>query len=93
MNIKINPVRAYDNILLFDVIEETMGFGERIHQAAQQYVINKQELIEDYIYKNLETSVLQAMKLKIENELMSRKLKEQTNDKRRRNCILQSKCN
>ena len=81
MHIKINPVRVDDNVLSFDVIEETMGFGERIHQATQQYVIKKQELIEDYIYKSLKTSTLQTMKLKIENELLYRELKEQTDDR------------
>lgn len=81
MNIKINPVRVDDNVLSFDVIEETISFGERTHQAAQQYIIKKQELIEDYIYKSLKTSTLQTMKLKIENELLYRELKEQTNEK------------
>lgn len=37
-------------------------------------IIKKAELIDDFIYKNLDTHILQAMKLKIENELMQRNL-------------------
>lgn len=77
MNIRISPVQVDENIFAFDVIEEAEGFGNKLQQAAQHYAIKKQELIEDFIYKNLETNVLQAMKLKIENELMGRYLKEQ----------------
>ena len=33
------------------------------------------KMLEDYIYKNIPTNVLQGMKLKIENELMERTLK------------------
>lgn len=79
--VKISPVRVDDNILAFGVIEETKGFADRIHQLQTQYVIKKQELIEDFIYKNLETNILETMKVKIENELLDRKLKEQTNEK------------
>ena len=78
IRVKISPVRVDDNILAFDVIEETKGCADRIHQLQTQYVIKKQELIEDFIYKNLETNILETMKLKIENELLDRKLKERT---------------
>lgn len=33
------------------------------------------KMLEDYIYKNIPTNILQGMKLKIENELMERTLK------------------
>ena len=46
--VKISPVRVDDNILAFGVIEETKGFADRIHQLQTQYVIKKQELIEDF---------------------------------------------
>lgn len=81
IRIKISPVRVDDNIFAFDVIKETKGFADRIQQLQTQYFIKKQELIEDFIYKNLETNILETMKVKIENELLDRKLKEQTNEK------------
>ena len=68
IRVKISSVRV-------DVIEETKGFADRIQQLQTQYVIKKQELIEDFIYKNLETNILETMKVKIENELLDRKLK------------------
>ena len=37
-------------------------------------MIKYANLIDDYIYKNIPTNVLQGMKLKIENELMERTL-------------------
>ena len=43
---------------------------------ATQYILEYRKLIEDFAYKNIPTSILQAMKLKIENELTERKLKE-----------------
>ena len=76
IRIKISPVRIDDNIFAFDVVEEAKGFDNRIHQSQMQYAIKKQELLEDFIYKNLETNILEAMKVKIENELLDRKLKE-----------------
>ena len=75
IRVKISSVRVDDNIFAFDVIEETKGFADRIQQLQTQYVIKKQELIEDFIYKNLETNILETMKVKIENELLDRKLK------------------
>lgn len=82
--VKISRVRVDDNILAFNVIEETKGFADRIHQLQTQYFIKKQELIEDFIYKNLETNILETMKVKIENELLDRKLKDQTNERNRK---------
>lgn len=41
---------------------------------ATQYILEYRKLIEDFAYKNIPTNVLQGMKLKIENELMERKL-------------------
>ena len=34
------------------------------------------KMLDDFIYKNIPTNILQGMKLKIENELLERKLKE-----------------
>lgn len=55
-------------------IKETNYINE-VHRQFLQHEIKKQELLEDFVYKNLETSILQAMKLKIENELFERILK------------------
>jgi len=59
-------------------IEETLkplysGMQEQI----TKYVIDKNRFVEDLIYKNLETSVLQEMKLKIEQELLDRKMRDE----------------
>ena len=54
----------------------TFGVNDKITKMATNYIVEKNKLIEDYIYKNLETHTLELMKLKIENELLERKLKE-----------------
>lgn len=59
----------------------TFGVSDKIAKMATNHIVEKNKLIEDYIYKNLDTNVLEAMKLKIENELLERRLKEQTNEK------------
>lgn len=41
-----------------------------------QYILDYRRLVEDFMYKNIPTHILKAMKLKIENELIERKLKE-----------------
>lgn len=63
----------------FAVVENTpehLVLLEKMNEAAQNFILEKSKLLDDYIYKNLETSVLQGMKLKIENELFERRLKE-----------------
>lgn len=60
-------------------IKET-NYIDEVHQQFLQHEIKKQELIEDFVYKNLETYILQAMKLKIENELFERRLKRGRNN-------------
>lgn len=67
------------NKINFAVVENTperLVIQERMNKAVQNFMMKKAELLDDYIYKNLETSVLQGMKLKIENELLERRLKE-----------------
>lgn len=62
----------------FEVVKNTperLVLQEKINEIAQNFMIKKAKLLDDYIYKNLETSILQGMKLKIENELLERKLK------------------
>lgn len=54
----------------FDIIQNNNLSG-----IVQEYAIRYAELLNDYIYKNIPTNVLQGMKLKIENELMERTLK------------------
>ena len=54
----------------------TFGVSDKIAQMATNHIVEKNRLIEDYIYKNLETHILELMKLKIENELLERRLKE-----------------
>lgn len=63
----------------FAVVENTperLVLLEKINETAQNFMLEKAKLLDDYIFKNLETSVLQGMKLKIENELLERRLKE-----------------
>lgn len=60
-------------------IKET-NYIDEVHLQFLQHEIKKQELIEDFVYKNLETNILQAMKLKIENELFERRLKGERNN-------------
>ena len=54
----------------FDILE----FND-LHRVVQEHVIRYAQLLDDYIYKNIPSNVLQGMKLKIENELMERRLK------------------
>lgn len=61
------------------LIEERLG--ESRDRFCTQMLIKKQQLVDDFIYKRLETNVLSAMKVKIENELLERRMKEsKTND-------------
>ena len=53
----------------------TFGVSDKIAKMTTNYIVEKNKLIEDYIYKNLDTNVLKAMKLKIENELLERRLR------------------
>lgn len=53
------------------------GVRDKITKMITNHIVEKNKLIEDFIYKNLDTNVLEAMKLKIENELLERRLKEQ----------------
>ena len=39
-----------------------------------QYILEYKKLVEDFMYKNIPTHILKAMKLKIENELIGRKI-------------------
>lgn len=48
------------------------GMNEQI----TNYIIDKNKFVEDLIYKNLETPVLLEMKLKIEQELLDRKMRD-----------------
>lgn len=59
--------------------EKELIFSEinsSLSKYAAQYVLEYRRLVEDFMYKNLPTHILKAMKLKIENELIERKLKE-----------------
>lgn len=47
-----------------------------LDKIAREFAVKYTKLVDDYIYKNIPTNVLQAMKLKIENKLLERKLKE-----------------
>lgn len=59
----------------------TFGVSDKIAKMATNHIVEKNKLVEDYIYKNLDTNILKAMKLKIENELLERRLKEQQRTK------------
>lgn len=55
----------------FKVVE----FNE-LHRITREFAVKYANLVDEYIYKNIPTNILQGMKLKIENELLERKLKE-----------------
>lgn len=62
--------------------EKELIFSEinsKLSNYTVQYILEYKKLVEDFMYKNIPTHILKAMKLKIENELIERKLKE--NDK------------
>ena len=63
---------AIDNKTIdgFDVLE----FND-LHRVVQKHIIRYAQFLDDYIYKNIPSNVLQSMKLKIENELLERRLK------------------
>lgn len=46
-----------------------------LDRITREIAVKYAKLIDDYIYKNIPTNILQGMKLKIENELLERKLK------------------
>lgn len=59
--------------------EKELIFSEinsSLSKYAVQYILEYRRLVEDFMYKNIPTHILKAMKLKIENELIERKLKE-----------------
>ena len=66
------------NIELLKNIPEVLEFGvtDKVLKTMEIQQLKKQQLIDDFIYKNLETHTLELMKLKIENELLERRLKE-----------------
>lgn len=55
---------------------ELLIIRDKMNKITRDLILKKAELLDDFIYKNLETNTLQGMKLKIENELMERKLKD-----------------
>lgn len=55
----------------FNIIETN-----ELNRITREIAVKYAKLVDDYIYKNIPTNVLQAMKLKIENKLLERKLKE-----------------
>ena len=60
-------------------IEERLKYPEEVsfmHDAVSEMMFDKMKALEAFTYSNLETEVLQAMKLNIENELMDRKLRD-----------------
>jgi hypothetical protein len=66
----IQEVINDDKKLVFNVETYTPdGIKERY---TEQMVLDKQNLIEDFMYKSLSTPMLQTMKKKIENELQKR---------------------
>lgn len=55
----------------------SMVVTNEFDRIAREITIKYAKLVDDYIYKNIPTNILQGMKLKIENELLERK----TNDR------------
>ena len=58
----------------FQIAELEETNGKIIHKYTQRYVIEYIKLRDEFIYKNIPTSVLQDMKSVIENELKERKI-------------------
>lgn len=54
----------------------TFGVSDKIAKMATNHIVEKNKLVEDFIYKNLDTVTLEQMKCKIENELLFRKLRK-----------------
>lgn len=54
----------------FNVVETN-----ELDKITREFAVKYANLVDDYIYKNIPTNILQGMKLKIENELLERKLK------------------
>ena len=54
----------------FNIVET-----DELDKITREFVVKYANLVDEYIYKNIPTNVLQGMKLKIENELLERKLK------------------
>ncbi len=46
-----------------------------LDKITREFAVKYANLVDEYIYKNIPTNILQEMKLKIENELLERKLK------------------
>lgn len=65
-------------IELLNNAPELLEFGvtDMVLKTMEIQQLKKQQLIDDFVYKHLETHTLELMKLKIENELLERRLKE-----------------
>lgn len=81
-HIKLELLKKSDEEIIFN--EKHTFLDETLQKAAtlcrdytRQHTLKIAQLLDDFIYKNLDTNVLETMKCKIENELLERKLKEQ----------------
>ena len=83
--------KLYETTTLTIINKDDYGFeiseAKEVNNIFQgfstKFQIEYAKMLDDYIYKNIPTNVLEGMKLKIENELMERKLKD--NDRQRDN--------
>ncbi|MDD3238255.1 MAG: hypothetical protein PHV37_09190 [Candidatus Gastranaerophilales bacterium] len=66
---------VYFQLGVIENTPEILHCREIMGKVVTDFVVKKAEIIDDFIYKNLETNILEMMKLKIENELMTRRLK------------------
>ena len=60
-------------------IEERIKYPEEVsfmHDAVSYMMFDKMKALEAFVYSQMDTEMLQAMKLNIENELMTRRLRE-----------------
>lgn len=82
-HIKLELLKKSNEEIIFNE-KHTFLEDENLQKAAtlcrdyaRQHTLKIAQLVDDFIYKNLDTNVLETMKCKIENELLERKLKEQ----------------
>ena len=77
-NIKYNW-KIIENNPEYLTIEERIKYPKEVsfmHDAVCNIMFDKNKALEAFIYSQMDTEMLQAMKLNIENELMTRRLKE-----------------
>ena len=76
LNCEFRLLENNENIMK---IEEIDSVQDSLNKRIYHHILEKQKIVNDFIYENLETNILQEIKTKIENELLKRKLKDEVN--------------